>query len=67
MAITREIGNRRGEANACWNMGVEYEKAGDLAHAIELMQVCVDYERELGHPDAEKSAAHVAALRARLK
>jgi hypothetical protein len=31
------------------------------------MQVYVDYEREIGHPDAEKHAAHVAALRARLK
>ena len=32
-----------------------------------LMQVFVDYEREIGHADAEKHAARVAALRARLK
>ncbi|MDA1014677.1 MAG: hypothetical protein O3A00_09530 [Planctomycetota bacterium] len=31
-----------------------------------LMQVLVDYERELGHPDAEPHAQHVAAIRARL-
>jgi hypothetical protein len=31
------------------------------------MQVLVDYERELGHPDAEKHTAELAALRARLK
>ena len=30
------------------------------------MQVCVDFERELGHPDAEKDAARVEAIRARL-
>ena len=35
-------------------------------HAADLMQVCVDYEREIGHPDAEKDAAHLAALRARI-
>jgi len=30
------------------------------------MRVRVDYEREIGHPDAEKDAARVAALRARI-
>jgi len=30
------------------------------------MQVCVDYELSIGHPDAEKHAARVAALRARI-
>ena len=34
--------------------------------AVELMQVCVDYEREIGHPDAEKDAARVAELRRQL-
>jgi hypothetical protein len=30
------------------------------------MQVCVDYEREIGHSDVEKDAERVAALRARI-
>jgi hypothetical protein len=30
------------------------------------MQILVNYEREIGHPDAEKDAAYVAALRARI-
>jgi len=66
LAIAREIGDRRGEANHCWNLGLAYEKQGDLARAAELMQVCVDYEREIGHPDAEADAARVAEIRARL-
>ena len=47
-------------------MGLRYEESGDLKRAVELMQVCVDFEREIGHPGAEKDGAHVAALRQRL-
>ena len=39
---------------------------GETARAVELMQVWVDYEREIGHPDAEKLAALVDELRQRL-
>ena len=31
-----------------------------------LMEVCVRFEQEIGHPDAAKDAAHVAELRQRL-
>ena len=57
---------RRGEANASWNLGLALEKQGELARAVQSMQVCVDYEREFGHPDAEANAAHVQEIRARL-
>ncbi|MFN8466307.1 MAG: tetratricopeptide repeat protein [Caldilineaceae bacterium] len=67
LVIAREIGDRRGEGIACWNLGLAYEKEGDLAQAITNMQVCVDYERELGHPDAEADAQQVNELRARLE
>ena len=66
LAIAREIGDRLGEASACWNSGLIYEGEGDLGRAADLLQVRVDYERSIGHPDAEKHAAHVAALRARI-
>jgi len=62
LAIAREIGDRRGVAFRCWNLGLLYEES-DPARAAELMQVCVDYEREIGHPDAEEDAERVAALR----
>jgi tetratricopeptide (TPR) repeat protein len=65
LAIAREIGDRRGEALTSWNLGLEYEKSGDLKQAAEIMQICVDYEREIGHPDAENDAAHLEALRAK--
>ena len=30
-----------------------------------MMQICVDYEREIGHPDAENDAALLEALMAK--
>ena len=67
MKITQEIEDRSGEAIACWNLGLAYEKAGDLKRAVDLMQVCVDFEREIGHPDAEKDADYIENLKARLE
>jgi tetratricopeptide (TPR) repeat protein len=66
LTIARNLGDRRGEGNASWNLGVSLEKEGDLTRAADLMQVCVDYLLEIGHPDTEKRAARVAALRARI-
>jgi tetratricopeptide (TPR) repeat protein len=65
LVITRELGDRRGEADTCWNLGLVYEEEGHLARAADLMQICVDFEQEIGHADAEEHAAHVQALRAR--
>jgi len=61
LEIDREVGDRRGEALGCWNLGLLYEDS-DPARAAELMQVCVEYEREIGHPDAEAYAQHVQGL-----
>jgi len=66
LEITQEIGDRSGEAKACWNLGLEYEKADDFQRAADLMQVCVDFEREIGHPDAEKDADSIESIRAKL-
>ena len=61
LEIARGIGDRRREANHCWNLGLLYEDS-DPARAAELMQVCVEYEREIGHPDAEADAQRVQGL-----
>jgi len=67
LAISREIGDRNGESIACWNLSLEYEKAGDLERAADLMQVCVDFERKIGHPDGEKDAQRLDDIMSRLK
>lgn len=65
LAIAQEIGDRRGEALTSWNLGLEYEDS-DPARAVELMQSLVNYEREIGHPDAEAHAARAEEIRARI-
>ena len=64
--MTREISDRLGEGSACWNLGLALEKLGELGRAAALMQVRVDYLREIGHPEAEEAAAEVEALRGRM-
>ena len=66
LTIAREIGDRRGEGNSSWNLGLVLEGEGDLTRAADLMQVCVDYEIEIGHSAVEQHAAYVEALRARI-
>lgn len=63
LAISREIEDRRGEAIHSWNLGEELLKAGDLKRATQLMQVLVDYEREIGHACSDIRAAQVEAIR----
>jgi tetratricopeptide (TPR) repeat protein len=66
LAISREIGDRRGEAFTCWNLGLLYEES-EPARAVELMSICVAYEREIGHPHAEADAERVAQIAARIE
>ena len=66
-ALTGLLGDKGGEAIASWNLGLRYEALGGLEKAIALMQVCVDFDRAIGHPDAEKRAAYVGKVRTRLK
>ncbi len=66
LALARKIGDRSSEARICWNLGLALEQQGDLAGATELIDICVDYLHELGHPDAKKCAARLDRLRQRL-
>ncbi len=66
LSISREIGDRRAEGNHSWNLGLLYEES-DPARAVALMSVCVAYEREIGHPDAEGDAERVAQIQAGLE
>ncbi|MGI8588543.1 MAG: ATP-binding protein [Chloroflexia bacterium] len=66
LSILRSVGDRQEEADASWHFGLLLEQQGDLARAAELMQVRVDYEREIGHAAAEQHAAQLEQLRTRL-
>jgi tetratricopeptide (TPR) repeat protein len=66
LEISRETEDRQGSGNSSWNLGLLLAEEGEVARAVELMQVKVNYEREIGHADAEKHAAEVDELRKRL-
>jgi tetratricopeptide (TPR) repeat protein len=66
LQIAREIDDLAGEAKACWLLGLAYAQEGDFLRAVELMHKCVDYEHAIAHADAEKDAAILEAVRARL-
>jgi tetratricopeptide (TPR) repeat protein len=66
LQVALKRGDRPEEARASWNLGLAYEELGDLTSAIQAMEVCLSFERETGHPDAEPDAAKVRQLRARL-
>jgi tetratricopeptide (TPR) repeat protein len=65
LAIAREIGDRRGEVLTSWNLGLRLEEQGYVVQAVELMQIYVDFLREIAHPDAEKRANRLDRLRQR--
>ena len=64
LEIARDIDDLRGDATDSWNLGLLLEDS-DPARAADLMLVCVDYEREIGHPDAEKHAEDLRQVQAR--
>jgi len=47
-------------------LGLAYEKQGDYARTAELMQILVDFEREIGHANAEAHAQYVAEVRGKV-
>jgi len=61
LTIAHEIGDRHGEALGSWNLGLLHEQ-NDPARAAGLMQVRVDYEREIGHAKAEEHAERIRVL-----
>jgi len=66
LRLVRASGDRLREARASWNLGLAYEELGDLPRAIAAMEVCINYERVIGYPEAETDASLVDQLRARL-
>jgi tetratricopeptide (TPR) repeat protein len=66
VAVARQGKYLGREAWAKWNLGLLYDEAGDFTRAVELMQMKVDLERRVGHREAEKHAALVESIRAKL-
>ena len=67
LAISKEIGDRRGEAVTSWNIGRTYEDQGDLVEAEQYISRAVQLMEEIGHPSLEKDRKHLEELRAEIR
>jgi tetratricopeptide (TPR) repeat protein len=57
LAIAREIGDRRGEGNALWNIAEAHGKLGETATAIEKAKAAFVIRRAIEDPNAVMVAA----------
>ncbi len=64
--IAQEIGDRQRGAIVRWDLGEEFVRRDKVAEAVPLMEACVRYEEEIGHPDAAAHAARLEQVRQRL-
>ena len=62
LAIAREIGDRHGEANDHFNLGLTLISEGDLAGAREHFTAALAPYEAMGLPDAEDARQALAAL-----
>jgi len=61
--IAREIGDRRGEANALYNWGNELVKLGEGDRAIEMIEAALAIYEQIESPWAEKARKGLAELK----
>jgi tetratricopeptide (TPR) repeat protein len=62
LAITREIGDRRGEGNTLSNLGKSYVDLGDLRRAIVYLRGALDILETIESPNAVQARATIAGL-----
>ena len=66
MEVARKLGDAGSEAMGAWNLGLCRQKLGDPHGAVTCMQLRVDHERQIGHPDTEAHAEELDRLRTKL-
>jgi tetratricopeptide (TPR) repeat protein len=54
LKISREIGDRRGEGNALWNMSLSLDQFGQRDRAIDCAKAALKIREEIEDPRAEK-------------
>ena len=63
VAIAREIGDRRGEGNALWNMSLVLNQLGDRAQAIQHAEQALSIFEQIEDPYAANVREALAAWR----
>ena len=65
LVIRQKLGDRAGEAQSCWNIGLTYKDLGDLAQAEEYISQAVRLMEPIGHPQLEVCRKYLEQVRAK--
>jgi len=63
LVIAQEIGDRRGEGNALWNMSLSLDKLGERAQAITCAEQALMIYEQIEDPHAARMRAQLAKWR----
>jgi tetratricopeptide (TPR) repeat protein len=63
LLIDREIGDRRGEGNALWNMSLALDQLGERAQAIKHAEQALIILEQIEDPNAAKVREQLAKWR----
>ncbi|HWX42052.1 MAG TPA: tetratricopeptide repeat protein, partial [Blastocatellia bacterium] len=65
LAIVREIGDRRGESNALWNLSLALDEIGNRAEAVKNAEASLEIREQVDDPLAEKVREKLAEWKAK--
>ena len=63
LPIRREVGDRAGEAITRYNIAMIHRAEGNLDAAISELELVVDLDRQVGHPDLASDMAILEQVR----
>ncbi|MEO6997343.1 MAG: tetratricopeptide repeat protein [Terracoccus sp.] len=63
LPIQREVGDRVGEANTRYNIAMTLRADGRLVEAVAQLELVVELERAVQHPDLESDTATLEQVR----
>jgi tetratricopeptide (TPR) repeat protein len=62
LEITKEIGDRNGEAKSLGNLGIAYYSLGQYQQAIQFQQQSLEITKEIGDRNGEANSLHNLGL-----
>jgi tetratricopeptide (TPR) repeat protein len=63
LPIRREVGDRAGEAVTRYNIALIHRADGNIDEAISELELVVDFDRQVGHPDLASDTAMLEEVR----
>jgi tetratricopeptide (TPR) repeat protein len=66
LPITREIGDRAGEAVTRYNVAMIHRDQGELGRAVVELEQVVELNRQVGHPDLKSDTEMLRRVRQEL-